>query len=176
MHQISKPALSRTNERMDRWANKQTQGHQKTKHSKSWVTQTKEMKGIQGQSEWMVDPNDRTNDSHNLIIHYHGNHDLRQIMIPHGHEKILNIANEMNQQKTYTLFWDICNHKRTKYLLVSFIALWLWENQEGRILTGEWCVKNPGLLIGVKSAVNFFSSRKDFIRSINAPIRSLFIA
>ena len=43
-----------------RWANKQTQDRQKTKHSKSWVIQTKEMKGIQGQSEWMDDPHDRT--------------------------------------------------------------------------------------------------------------------
>ena len=51
---------------------------------------------------------------------------------------------------------DINNYKKVNNLLISFITLWLWENQDGRITTDESCLKNPGLHIAVKSAVSCY--------------------
>lgn len=59
----------------------------------------------------------------------------------------------MSLQQNYTLSWDISYHKSAECLLVSFIALWLWENQDGQIIAGESCLKNPSLHIAVESAV-----------------------
>ena len=67
--------------------------------------------------------------------------------------------NEMSLQKNYTLFWDINNHKRAEYLLISFIALWLWENQDRRIMAGKSYLKNLRLHIAVKSTVITYSSQ-----------------
>ena len=41
-----------------------------------------------------------------------------------------------------------------KHLQIFWAVLWLSVNQDGWIIPGEWCLKNPGLRLAVKSAAH----------------------